>query len=137
MSNLSLPTLTYANLTAMLKPGKLKKLAFETTAITTPNGVALMHHGTQIALIAPDRITVTNAGWSSQTTRGRIHAVLSDNSTRFSLGQKNFEQVLTQYGPGSRVVSAAHKGFTSATIVRMPDTFWELTEFNGEAVAVA
>lgn len=131
MSNLSLPSMTHRNLTAMLKPGKVKTLAFETTAYAGADGsVAVAHHGTRIATISAHSIQITNAGWSSQTTRARIHKVLTDNSTGFSLGQKNFEQVLTERGP----VTTAHKGFTSATIAHTPDGGWTLTDFNGEAI---
>lgn len=127
MSNLSLPKMTYANLAPKLTAGKTRTLAYETKAqLCSGGGVAILHHGHTIAMLGSDgHLYVTNAGWSSSTTRGRIHTILTDNQAGWSLGQKNWEQVLTNRGTGEKLT-----GFTSAAFDGN-----HLTTFNGEPIA--
>lgn len=106
MSNLNLPTMTFDALEAESKQFdriKQRTIAYATTAEYVPQDgstdayVIIRHHGSVIAEIARGWVYVTNAGYSSQTTRTRIHQILTDNRQDYgflTLGQNKGDQVL-------------------------------------------
>ena len=144
MSNLNPPTLTYSNLAPMLKPGKLKKIGYETYAHLATNApthsVLIMHHNSVIAELGDPKsngfVYVTNAHYGSSTIRNRIHKVLVDNGVSARVTQRNFVQVLEVFDvlevQASKGITA-HTGFVSAWFEN--DTSGhKLSHFNGELV---
>lgn len=111
MSNLKLPTMTFVELESLCEYShKTKTLAYATTAEyvakdgSTDAYVIIRHHGTVIAEIARGWVYVTNSGYDSQTTRERIHKILTDNRQNYGtlvLGQNKGDQVLSFRGTSS------------------------------------
>lgn len=122
MSNLKLPTMTYGNLI-----NRLGALAYATTAQKYDDYVAVSHHGTVIAILRPDKVTVTTGGYSSSTTRNRINTILSDNGIHnYNITQRQFEQTLQFAAPGEKSVYSAWPGVvnferTSTGWMRLPE----------------
>lgn len=133
MSNLNLPTMTFLNLSTICNPsGRQHTLAYATTAEYVPEDgstdayVVIRHHGTVVAEIARGWVFVTNAGFTSQTTRGRIHKILTDNRQDYGflvLGQNRGDQVLSfaSVTPGrfdelTRSFFSAHWDFENRTV---------------------
>ena len=57
--------------------------------------VLLLHHGSVVAIITPETVTVDNCGYDSVTTSGRINAALVDNRTGAGCKVKNGEMIVT------------------------------------------
>ena len=137
MSNLKLPNLSYAALDAALPArstetprgaGRSHTIGYKTTAYRFQNEICIQHHGTTIAVLADTgSVYITNDGYSSSTTRARLHSILTDNRIRFSLGQRDFVQVLTNRDDNSDT----YRGFVSAYFSPAGD----LLAFNGQGLA--
>lgn len=108
MTNLQFPSCTFDNLTRIVNGRTMKKIAYATHAIDYGDHIAVLHHGSTIALIEPERVAISNAGWSSKTTAHRLSCILSANNVhssgrRVSVGISNHEMVL-RYFNGSGVM---------------------------------
>lgn len=116
MSNLKLPILTFDAITESLKTahpnatGDIGKSVAYATGVATlgynplvdplPRTVAVIHHTSVIASlwVGAGNLHITNAGYSSSTTRTRLNKVLNDNKlTQWGVTQKNFVQVLINF----------------------------------------
>ncbi len=94
MTNLSLPTLTYANLDRLLGNRASKTIGYATVVHRAPHltdsfgkSLVVTHHGNQIAsLTSTNVVAVSKAGWNSNTTAHRLHRVLKDNGIAESIG---------------------------------------------------
>ena len=133
MSNLKLPTLTYAALdvkVAELVPGATMgrgvPIGYMTHAYRYRDEICIQHHGTTIATLGADgAVHVTNGGYGSSTTRARLHSILVDNGIPYGVTQRNYVQVLV-----SRDRSEAYPDFLSAYFT----ADGTLLAFNGQAV---
>ena len=131
MSNLKLPTLTYAALDARVPEldsysavGRNVTIGYKTSAYRFGTSICIQHHGTTIAALgATGAVHVTNDGYGSSTTRARLHSILVDNGIPYSVTQRDFVQVLRPRGYGE-----THPGFVSAYF--SPDGV--LIAFNGQ-----
>lgn len=103
MSNLKLPTLTFDALKAHILGGRNKTtrtVANNTTAqlfetdYAHESAIVVWHHGSIIATLTPHRITVTNAGYGSASTRERVNGFLKSNRTGLYVAQRQGKQVL-------------------------------------------
>lgn len=130
MSNLNLPKMTFGNLAALVgKPGHSVKLAYATYAYLARDRsyVEVIHHNTKIGELRDNGdVFVTNAGYTSSTTRNRIHTILKHN-TNFGVCQRNHIQCLIVNLTGTRQYMT---GFESAFITNAG----ELTIFNRNSV---
>lgn len=96
MSNLKLPTMTYANLSQLDKIGYGAKLAYETTAERfgedASERIVIKYFDTVIATLWPNGdVKVTTGGWATPTTLRRITMILRDNDTKVAVNTKQFE----------------------------------------------
>ena len=131
MSNLKLPTLTYAALDARVPAldsysavGHNVTIGYKTSAYRFGTSICIQHHSTTIAALASDgAVHVTNDGYDSSTTRNRLHSILVDNGIPYGVTQRDFVQVLV-----SRDRSEAYPDFVSAYF--SPDGV--LIAFNGQ-----
>lgn len=86
MTNLNFPDSSHGSLCKNFsKPGS-RKFAYATTietmTDTNDNPVfVIRHHGSVIAVVGKNKVSVNNAGWASRTTIHRIHRILTDNGT--------------------------------------------------------
>jgi hypothetical protein len=103
MSNLTLPTMSLTALDRLMGKRTGMTLAYATTAVRTWEGIAIEHHGNRIALIRPDYIYVSNAGYGSSTTRTRLNRILRDNDIPYGVTQKDFAQYLVDDATRTRV----------------------------------
>lgn len=100
MSNLQLPTLTYAALAPKIKDGQTLHIGYMTTAtkeagLGNADFIFIKHHYNVIAVLYKDgTVYVSNVGWSSSTTRNRINHVLRDNDIDAGVSQYKGDQVL-------------------------------------------
>lgn len=108
MSNLSLPKMTYATLSARIHNDRaagrygVRKIAYETTIERLDNGAVLVrHHGNPIAEIGLHYFTLSGSGWNSRTTADRLHRILADNQTTLPPADSGFNDRL-YYGVSSR-----------------------------------
>ncbi|UVG35080.1 hypothetical protein SEA_CECE_331 [Microbacterium phage Cece] len=90
MSNLNLPTMSYANLHKLLEDaGKSRlRIAYATEIVQGPLYIEVQHHGSTIARVWPaavGRVQVDTCGWDSMTTSQRISKVLGDNDVPFAV----------------------------------------------------
>ena len=84
--------MNHENLTALMGNRKARTIAYKTTAAFSPMGfIEIQHHGNDIALIGPNQVWVTTAGWSTQTTIARLHKILGDAlpGTGYAVGIRN------------------------------------------------
>jgi hypothetical protein len=101
MSNLNMPRTTYAALTARFARGgrAVRTLCYATTVerhAEDPRFFVIRQHGNAIAEVGPMELYVTNAGWSSATTRARINSILESYRLPFYVSQRQGDQVLYQ-----------------------------------------
>jgi hypothetical protein len=99
MSNLKLPELTFDALKAFILKGRDKtSRTVANNTVATLGGIGqtitVRHHGSTIAILSPNQITVTNAGYGSASTRERVNGFLSSNNTGLYIGQRQGAQVL-------------------------------------------
>lgn len=100
MSNLKLPTLTYAALADRIKDGQTLHIGYMTTAekvggLGDAEFIMIRHHYSTIAVLYKDgTVYITNAGYDSSTTRNRINHVLRDNNIRAGVTQRKGVQTL-------------------------------------------
>ena len=123
MSNLSLPTMSFPNLERLLDKRTSLTLGYATTATRDPHKrtIHVLHHGNEIARLTPMTLWVSNAGYSSSTTRSRLNKILLANGIPFSVGQKSYEQILTNHDDNTR------QPFTGeAQFIRDDNQEWEL-----------
>lgn len=105
MSNLNLGNVSFPGLKSRVKHGSGLKLAYATVAAHVPQDgstdeyFVITHHGNVIAEIAENWVYVTNAGYSSSTTRSRISAILRGNNVPLYVAQRNHKQCLFQMIP--------------------------------------
>ena len=87
MSNLKLPELTYSHLSKVLGNRAVRQLAYATDVVRDGDELQLKHHGTTIAILSADRVTIL-APYNSRTTADRCHRILRDNArgTEFNIG---------------------------------------------------
>ena len=78
MSNLSLPIMSFDNLTTMHVPAS-GKIAHNTWIRRNSDSVEVIYHTTVIAIIYRDRVVISNGGWPTRTTADRLHAILRAN----------------------------------------------------------
>lgn len=121
MSNLKLPTMSYAALMATERlTSKPKKIAYATTAEYANGYITIRHHGNAIALIARNIIVIDNCGWDSDTTVNRLRKVMRDNNIPYYVRIRDFEM---------RLCNDAHNeidgNFRTATFTRNNDV-WTL-----------
>ena len=108
MSNLKLPTLSYAALDAALPArsteaasgaGRSHTIGFKTRAYRFNDEICIQHHETTIATLSTDTVSVTPHGYVSSTTTARLHKVMVDNElwpNAYTVGIRNRElMVLT------------------------------------------
>lgn len=123
MSNLNLPTLTYAALAPRIKDGQTLHIGYMTTAskeagLGNADFIFIKHHYNVIAVLYKDgTVYISNAGWSSSTTRNRINHILRDNDIDARVNQCKGEQVLRAHGEFEGAFSNAtfdHTGGLSA-----------------------
>ena len=95
MSNLTMPTMTYAALLPRFANHPARRIANLTKAQLFFDHIGIYHHGNRIAaLYSDDSIFITNSGWETPTTRTRLNKILRDNDIFWSVTQKNFVQYL-------------------------------------------
>lgn len=92
MSNLKLPVMNYANLSRLVGGRYRKPIAHNTTATVYDDHVEVYYHGNHIATLYQDRVYLTTAGWSTQTTVARLDAILRDSlpSSPFRVAIRDF-----------------------------------------------
>jgi hypothetical protein len=87
MTNLSLPTLTHANLNRLLGKRQNKTIGYATVAVQQGAGISIYHHNNAIALLGMDgMVAISKGGWDSNTTAHRLHRILKDNGIAESVG---------------------------------------------------
>mgnify|MGYP003543219327 CR=1 FL=1 len=78
-----MPTMTLDALKTRTN-GRDANIAYKTRAVwhTDKGGtiVSIEHHGNVIAVISPNILIVTGAGWNSVTTANRLRKILRDNN---------------------------------------------------------
>jgi hypothetical protein len=131
MSNLKLKSKTDPiSLHLFLGNRTTRILGYETTVTRMSEGedswFKIKHHGSTVARIHSWQVEVSNAGYSSPTTRNRLGKILNDNRIPFYVGQKNFDQLLYQRAEssGSRD-SVITEDFQAATF-QMQAGLWTL-----------
>ena len=120
MSNLNLPTMTYANLSHVLGGRPSKAVAYATTIERVGQAIYVKHHASVIAVLEPDLVYVTNAGYESSTTTNRIQQILRANGIPWSVRIRNFSNVIARNFEGT------FEPFTRATFDRLPGHEWEM-----------
>lgn len=124
MSNLKLPSMSYASLTSRNNG----TLAYATTLTVTPHKCAeVRHHGNLIAEIGPDGLWISNAGWDSSTTANRLRVILRDNGLPYTVRIHDFEmELLHSEGPDHGFDTVARRPFREAYFRKDEKTGWTL-----------
>lgn len=94
MSNLQLPTMSYARLST-LDVGKSGKIGYATHIGRCDNAVTVFHHGHPIATITPDEVTLDNCGYHTRTTADRLHRIARANN----VGRVNIRRGVMVFTP--------------------------------------
>lgn len=132
MSNLRLPSLKWSDVHAFGSG----TLAYATTADVTNAGAVIQHHGSTIALLAPQpngglAIAVTNAGWDSMTTTARMDRVLQDNGVPWRVVIRNGRTTLL-----TSDLSIAARGLERVTFVRTEsDAAWGIASIKSDSLS--
>lgn len=104
-----------------------RELAYSTYVKSPEIGeFVITHHDSVIAEIQDWKVTVTNAGYDSSTTRARIDQILRDNDIPFYVAQRNYKQVLFQRGEDGDTVITDNFGEAEFTMIAGK---WELTRY--------
>lgn len=108
MSNLKFPNTSYSSLCENFpKPGSRRfAYATELDTMLDPSGTLVFgvyHHGSLIAVIRKNKVSVSNAGWSSRTTIDRIHRILTDNNTGFGACIHKGESKVFDFTTGDKI----------------------------------
>ena len=110
MSNLTMPTMTYAALLPKLKENTVTSIAYSTNAKLLEYAIGVYYHGNLIAKLYEDgSVFISNAGWETPTTRTRINKILRSNNILWGVTQKDFVQYLACTAASDR-----WRGFYSA-----------------------
>lgn len=88
MTNLNFPDSSHESLCKNFPNPGIRKFAYATTIQTMLEDTesplfVICHHGSTIAVVGKNKVSVSNAGWSSRTTIHRIHRILTDNATGY------------------------------------------------------
>ena len=113
MSNLKLPTMSYSSLSDLVGSKWRVPLAYATHAERVGDAIYVKHHESVIAVIEPDRVWITNAGYASSTTANRLRTILRDNQIRFTVCIRQYSMWLMEPFKDRKGVP-----FSSETFVR-------------------
>jgi hypothetical protein len=96
MSNLTLPVMTYDNLSHVLGGRWHKQVAYATSIERVGSAIYVKHHENVIAVLEPDSVYVTKCGWDSDTTANRLRKILSDNRVPFTVRIRQYSMYLLE-----------------------------------------
>lgn len=90
MSNLTLKPSDPVSLRNM----RGEKLGHNTTVERQGDGFLIRYHGNAIAYIGTWDVSISNAGWTTPTTRERLNIILRSNGIPAGVFQRDFNQYL-------------------------------------------
>lgn len=119
MSNLKLPTMTYDNLDALLGSTWRKEIAYATHAErVSDEQIFVKHHASVIAVLSPEQVYVTQAGYNTSTTYNRLRQILRDNDIPWTVRIQDRRGVIQRYG------NRTYEPFHQATFIQTRDDQW-------------
>lgn len=137
MSNLKLPSLSHESfMNANFKQGETRTVGYATTAERVSDTFVIRHHGSVIARIARDQIILSNAGWESNTTTMRLHAVAVDNGlwlSGYGIAKRDGETCVIDQETSKPITTFADQGgsVNFQVLTRSGEfTVWTLTAVN-------
>ena len=142
MSNLTLPDMGYVNLAKLMGRATVKRLGYETYAYREVVGsrvgeITIRHHGSAIASLTPDTLTLTHAGYNTSTTTARLHKILIDQTGQNSYGIAIRQGLTSLVGEDRKPIVALSElgGFVSFD--KLPEGHWSLSALSQKRIAEA
>jgi hypothetical protein len=111
--------MTFASLDKRLGTKWRVPLAYATYAERVNGDVYVKHHTSVIAVLSPDEVYVTNAGYETSTTATRLRQILRDNHIPYTVRIQQFRMRL------ARNFTSTWDDFSSATFTKS-ENGWNL-----------